>query len=628
LLAQLPALYEPLYQSEKAKAYDEQVRNLRTTTLFDGFLEMVVSGDVADSMKDSAGAIGQCLARKALEARNSCELREPEGREAPVPPTRWKLGLARATCGLFVSNCWIRRGLFAAAYPTLLLARQDPKVLKLVESRFEELFPVRFLSEFKSMVDRRRAQVDSWVAPKLGASRFSSPASALIQDDDSPAQDGKSVMHLDGFALGLQADLASARVGLQRHASVEARNLGAAGFWAAVQRLLVLSGMKAAEFRGESYVWGEPPAAGRAPTVGAISAGGWSVFSFRNVEGLGPRRRTDPSVNFRFEHWDWEQYARLPLEPGTVTRLIPHALSLDSTASPGVVGVSSGEQRLEDLALLMDAVVDFLSLTQKEGALAKHFGTRDELANLFDPSSPVLFPKEIRLLGYGILGGIFRNLLHPDIALVVVQSQIEPGKGLGIRFYESASLFKRSGEPPLARTVSLARLILAAARLRELIVTDHDSPLSDSAALLHQLDSVIQIGALTLGSDAQVPAGGFRSQLASPELSNLDFDSTVLGLRAIQEAYLLSGMSVLKLNLAAGFRWLKACLEEKSMLHGDWSTQQRVQLWHWISLWDRAQPEWRDAANSGTSERDWGRLRLELEQGLVDGAYSRTYLNH
>jgi hypothetical protein len=281
---------------------------------------------------------------------------------------------------------------------------------------------------------------------------------------------------------------------------------------------------------------------------------------------------------------------------------------MDEQGRPRSVGPQSSEQHLGDHAALLEALNDFLELTEENGAFARHLAPQSELVNLMDPASPVLLPHEGRLLAYGVLSGVFRNLTHADHSLIEKQAKIEPGEGLGVKFFESASL--ESADRPKAQSESLARLVLACARLRDRVLGDAKFPGKNRKDVVYQLETLIQIGALTLISQSQNLDGGFQAVVGGQDrVSRLE--SSVLSLRAIQTAHRISGMKVMTINLRTGMSWLKAnlpAIEDSRSL----SPEVRIALWHFMLLWDQAKPEWSTAifGNEGQELRNQWENRL------------------
>ncbi|MBU6375314.1 MAG: hypothetical protein KGQ59_04920, partial [Bdellovibrionales bacterium] len=550
----LPDLYEVVYDTQKQKAFEEQVRNLKTVTLFDGFLDMIAAADLPPEMKSAGDQIGQCLAKKMIEARDSCVIDEPKNGALPRAPSTWKLAWARATCGSFVKQCWVRKAFFAAAYSELSKYRDDPKVREMVARKFEEIFPVRFLEEFKKTINGYRSNLQAVIAPKIGAKSFSAPEKSLVQSDGPSSDSSRAFVRMDGFAWGLLADIQSAKFGLRDGASEEQKQIGATGLWAAGNRLIQLTGLDAALFKNGQYQWKDSPGPRQPPGIEWAPLGGWSAYWVPFSQGVSVSGREAGKEQLRFQRWDWEQYYKLPNDPGTVTRIFPHAFEVDSNGAPQWSGPESAEYRLEDMVILADALVEFLSSTQKDAVLSKYLGSKDELKQILEPSVPVVLPRQLRMLSYGVLAAIGRNLIHPDISLLDIQDHIEPGMGLGVRFFAKHSFLEPRSARGQASTVSVARLILAASRLRSLVLSDPELPVPQAKVpdLLNKVDSLLQIGALTLGSDAQVVRGGFRPQLGGTDLNQLDLESSILGVRAIQTAYSWSKIPVLRLNLVAG----------------------------------------------------------------------------
>lgn len=622
MLAKFSSIYDLLYDTEKKKAFESEVVGIKLSTLFDGFLEMIESGDVSDSMKSAANQVGKCLAKKMIAVRSSCELNE----DTKESPSTVRLAWLRTTCGALMSDCKVRRAFFAAAKPTLEEARNDPAVQKQIRDTFEKVFPERFRQGVLRQLSQVRGNYTNWVAEKfLPATPFklfgdvSAPslvASGIepmfIADQEVPGMG--FVQRLDGMAFGLRADLAIARMGQQLLASrsnflrtAVASETGAA-LWSAVQQLLVLTGGTRAVFmdagKGFSLVEGDikklPPRFSKeSPYLKGELFGGWSIS-----------RAAKDDVALRFAPWDWENYINLPSESGSPISLLPHLFRLDSAGRPSAVGPESAMHTLDDQVALADAVSEFLELTEQGGAFSAHLGPEESLIDLMDGKKPILLPSQARLLGYAIVAGIARNLTHPDYALIEKQGTIEPGQGLGVKFFESASLENK--DRPNAKTTSLARLILVAAKFRSRIANDPQFPGTNRKEMLDLIDTLVPIGALTLGAQAQNPDGSFRSVLNASE-QVADLEATTLALRAIQTAHLASGMKVLTLNLKAGMNYLKTHMPSPGVVT-QLRPEARVAMWHFLLLWDQAKPEWSDAIFGDIGKQ----LRQEWERKLLD----------
>jgi hypothetical protein len=209
-----------------------------------------------------------------------------------------------------------------------------------------------------------------------------------------------------------------------------------------------------------------------------------------------------------------------------------------------------------------------------------------------------------------MVAGIVRNLTHPDHALIEKQATIEPGQGLGIKFFESSSL--SGGERPQAKTTSVANLILVAARFRDRVAKDPQFPVKNRSEILGMIDSIVTIGALTLGAQAQNQDGSFRATLNSTDLSP-DLLSTTLALRAIQTAHLTQGVKVLTLNLKSGMKFLSQHLPQASGVRA-LTPEARLGLWHFLHLWDQAKPDWSEAIfgqEGHETRKQWEKALLE-----------------
>ena len=634
LMAKFTTIYDLLFDSEKAKAFQSEVVGVKLSTLFDGFMELVAAGQVPEGMKSAAEDVGECVANVIIRARPTCELDDQTTHE----PSAAKLAWIRLTCGALTSDCGVRRDFFAAAKPALEKARNDPQVQEQIRKKFEEVFPERFRQGMLQELSKMRATYGEWVAEKFlppSVKRAQVGPLSLILERDAPlfVADQESPEHglthrLDGIAHGLRADLALARMGRRVMQAREKSNnpevVGrissetAAAFWSSIQQLLVLTGGARAKYSRiesqyrliEGGLKQLPPRFSReSPYLRGALFGGWGALAH------------DSSLVY--QPWDWEKYAQLPAEKGSPIQILPHQLALDFAGRPRAIGPESAEQHLGDHAALLEAIADFLEMTGAGGEFSSFLGPQKDLAAISDPSQTILLPVESRLLGYAILAGVFRNLTHPDYALIEKQEKILPGEGLGVKFFESSSLLSVKALPagsssdssasqaapeasplitpmirPQAHTSSLARMILACARLRARVLEDAQFPGQDRKASVDQLDTLIQVGALSLIAQAQNGDGGFRKTLNTPGQVS-DLMSSAMALRAIQTAYLISEMKIFTINLKSGMTWMKSNLPSLEGLDNGNATvlapAERVALWHFLLLWERAKPDWSEA---------------------------------
>ncbi len=618
ILAKFPTIYDLLFEDQKKKAFQSEVVGIKLSTLFDGFMEMVASGNVPPAMQEAADEVGECLAKIIVKERPNCPLED----DMEHDPSTAKLAWLRVTCGALTSNCGVRRDIFAAARPAIDKARKDPAVQEQIRQTFEKLFPERFREGMLKEIAQIRSSYGQWVASKfLPANATTIPAvrPMLVLDESDPMFvpdaeiPGQGRAHrLDGVSHGLRADLALARLGARvMEANPDSPLLHeqaaetAAAFWSSIQQLLVLTGGSRALFDGpqngyrliEGSLKQLPPRFSKeSPYLSSELFGGWGVSESEGSQV--------------FEPWDWEKYVALSSERGSPIRFLPHVFAMDEQGRPRSVGSQSAEQHLGDHAALLEALHDFLELTEESGAFARHLAPQSELVNLMDPTSPVLLPHEGRLLAFGVLAGVFRNLTHPDHALIEKQPKIEKGEGLGVKFFESASL--ESSERPKALTQSLARLVIACARIRDRVMGDAKFPGQNRKDVVFQLETLIQIGALTLIAQSQNDDGGFRSVVDGDQKVS-ELESSVLALRAIQTAFQISGMKILTINLKSGMRWLKTALPAVDSAE-PLSAEARVSLWHFLLLWDQARPDWSTAIFGPEGQE----LRNQWENRLLE----------
>ncbi len=604
-------IYASLYESQKRKSYEDEVVNISLETLFDGFMTAVRDGSLPASLQELGDQIGSCIARRTQES--SCKL--DSGPEF-VSVSKVKLGWARFTCGLFMGDCGVRRLFFNAAKKDLIEARTKPEVIEMVGKEFERLFPVKFHEAFLTQLNEKRATVPEIVSLKFGGtlnSRLWDPSVALVPADEQ----GK--ISLKGFAESVRADLAMAEVTLSAGESpdsdpemMEWRDLTGPLFFAAANKILVLSGGKAADYRTGHYReirnFLRPLIAKEPPYLASYLFGGWGISNHEDGPSFSP--------------WDWADYDPNRKEKPSTARLFPSEFLISEEGVPKYYSENSRIENLSDLAELIEAISEFMRVTRPDAAFGKFFGTREQMVDMADVEKPILFPMDARMLGIGVLGGIVGNLTAPGWGHLE-QTAVAPGAGLGLKFHDAIGLEGRiQANAPLA---SVGRFLLAISHLRMALPGDPAVKPELLAAMINQIDSVLQVGALTVAAQAQeVSDGGFREKLGEPMTSARRFSDSIAGMRALTGAYSLSGIPVLRLNLKAGWSFLDKLWGERVIpvaIEGNvGAAHEASELWEALNLWKETQTKVREGLGDEVPWQMWEArmeaLRAHLEHQL------------
>lgn len=576
LAEKTPELFAQAYDSNYADQYEKNVKNVPLETLHDAFMQLIIDGGAPASIEEQAKSIGKCLARKSLRGKGpSCQLDPSENTKSPN-----YLGLfwAKFTCGwgfLEPSPCRTRKWIYDAAKPALISARKDPSVIALVSAEFDKRFPAEFRKAFLEQISDKILRIGILVAAK-----FSGAVDSLWEAQAPLIEDEPTALSLHGFAEGLHADIAAASA-LANTGDPNARGLAGALFYAAANKLLVLTGGTETKM-----AWPHPAIAPgnvfdpsqpkRAPVFLQERFGGWSVH-----------RGTDGTL---FSPWNWG-------EERTDTRLFPTFFSISGRGIASLPTGAAAEQELDDLAMLLDAVTLFLENTAEGTTLSRHFGEMSQMDQLLEASSPILFPREGRMLAIGVLGGILENLIDPRSGHILIQ---QPGQA-PLVFRQRVSLDGAIRVP--IQTGSIVRIIGAIARIRALM--KHDRQIPDSLRTLDgQLDSGIQLAALVLGGEAQNRDGSFKSEFGdvADEPSMRATMATVRGAQGLSTAYEMSGMFALKIRLRTAWQYLDR----------RWGVEplSRADGWRWISLWERSARFRAETAN----EFPWETWRVRMEE--------------
>jgi hypothetical protein len=603
----LGELYPVLYDSTYAAQYDEYVVHPKLELIFDQFIDGYLEGSLPPDLQRSASALGACLARKVQRGKSDgCVLDESA---AINKPGRFKLFEAKLGCRFPLPGaCATRQLVFNEAKEDLIKARAG----RALEGPFKELFPKKFREEFSETIFGKRVSFSKLVAQKFRGelSPLWGAQTPLVETEET----SPSSVTLRGFAEGLRADLSAAtRFAVSQDATE--RGAGAALFYAAANRLLLLTGGTQAQWDGQRFVTlpgdaFDPREPKRPPRFQAQAFGGWSFGS-------------ESGHHSSYSPWDWGGYDLTRASNPSSLRLFPGLMTLGASGVP--VPVRNAEPRylaesLEDLAGLLEGLSEFLKDTRPQAVFGPHFGSAQDLGAILDGASPVIFPREGRALAVGAMGGVLKNLVAPGIGHLEQTNPGSPQGGLGLAFHDSIRLDTRDG--PQASVQAVAHVLVAASQVRDAVVGDADVP-AELTALLPQIDSALQAGALTLSAQAQSPDGGFASHLTLPQAPATPppgraLMDTLRGLRALGRAYDASHILVLKLSLKLGWdyldrSWGDAVLPPHLALSD---------LWECLRLWNETQRSVRPDLASDLDWVKWEKRMASLRERLFDSLRS------
>jgi len=394
----VPALYPVTYDSTYESEFEITVRQLDSERIFDAFMSGVVADRIPDGMPDditrAAKQIGKCLAAKAVKAKApTCEL-DRSGRV--IKHGKLELLWAKIDCAIHfnsVKGCKVRRTLFDVAQPLIEKAKSDPAInlRAIIEREFNQAFPENFRKEFLIDLGQRAGSYADLVVQKFKGSKgeFWNADAPLVEGYDRD----KNLVRTSGFGKGISSDVSMAALLLNDsdpHPDQKMRGKAAALFYAAANRLLVMTGGDEAAYdhklrqfqlaEGDQF---DPTAPKRAPKFYTTPFGGWSLDMTRN----GPA----------FQTWNWVEYD--PRPPTSPLRLFPEIFELKGRGIARPVRNDSQIQSLGDLSELLRGLSTFLKLTRTDGVFGPYFGKTEDMAELFRPTSPIVFPKTGRLLG-------------------------------------------------------------------------------------------------------------------------------------------------------------------------------------------------------------------------------------
>jgi hypothetical protein len=589
-------IYPALYDKTWTEEYKKVINNIPLEPIFDAFMEGILNGTLPDSVRREASQVGECLARKVLRGRgNDCPL---DGSDRLDVPSTAALAWIKLDCSLFnaTSACFTRRTLFNKVKPTLIQARQQPEVRRLVTEEFAKRFPQEFRNGFLKEMSERLAGFPSLVAQKFSGELdpFWGARTPLVEPDG----DNVNRLSMHGFASGLRADIGvAAMMAAQR--DPQARGLAAALFYAAANRLLLLMGGEQAQWNGRNLVTSDgnvvdPRRPKQPPRFATDPFGGWGVEKLATGAAFTP--------------WNWGEYdptrVKDPQNPAskdpTPFRVFPGEFLVAGRGVPRLLPSTEPAETLSDLAELLFAGVDFLKHTKPDAVFGRNFGSPERMGELQDPRSPILFPRDGRMLAVGMMGAVLKNLVAPNVGHAEKKAEGSPDFGLGLAFHDRVTLAGREGQPGSVR--GLARLLLAASELRKVMTTDPDVP-QELKEYGPQVDTALQVGALTLGAQGQEGDGGFREKLGVRMAEGRTLSSLVAGMRALTRAHDESEMLVILIRIKQSWLFLDRLWGAGQIPRAVEGSGGRLinpsLLWELSNLWEETQKSVRPKLISG-----------------------------
>jgi|GEM_PF-1905565 len=616
LAARLPTLWEGLWAENYAAERAKIVENTPLELIFDGLLEGYIGGTLPPDLASKAGAIGMCLAKRAVAARSeSCEL-DPSDATRKVSSAR--LAWLKLECGMlnFSKPCNVRKDLYDAIKADLIEARKsNPALRAMIEAEFERQFPGRFRESFLATMNEKRGAIGSLISAKFeGASvdGFWGTDARLVE----PEERTSDAVTLRSFARGLENEITTAAL-LQKDPDPLRRGVAAPLFYAAANRLLALTGGNKVvwlpeykSFQPDPAVPFDPAQPARAPVFAQVAFGGWGVGMLSGKPG--------------FSAWDWAGYDPLATDGvESRIRLFPDRWRL----GPHGQGTFAGDpqditENLGDVADLLSALNVFLIETHPErGAFARFFGPESQAADLLEPGKPLIFPLEGRTLAVGVIAAALKNVIAPKYGHLVVKEQGSPDFGLGIELVEKTDLVHGRRPDLPTGTSAVARTLLAAGTLRETLRDDPDVP-AELRELLPRLDEIQQIGSIYLGAKAQLSDGGFTRNLGTNSIGDRVPVDTLEALQALSAAWNKSELLLILVRIHQGWlhlenRWSEIEplvvagvplreLKDRGILTSE--------LWEWLRLWRITQSKLRSKLGPGFAPAiPWGQWEIRMQ---------------
>ena len=556
-----------------SSAYDATFSDLTGgyEPMMDALMQEIETRQVPDELKFAGHLLGKGIAKRVLGGKSPKCVLDPSPTEKA--PSIWTLLLMKIDFIHVMSDCEVR---------TIVYNELKTKVNKL-----KLKFPSMYHKEFLATIHDKVANFPQFVSAKFQADvdllwgTHGSVLDSLVEE----TQENQEKISLGSFAADLRTDLAEASLLIQSSDKKD-RGLATALFYSAANRLLIIMGGSEASWNGHDLIYkdGEKfdkKSPKKAPVFAETKFGGWGASLGKN----GPE----------FSPWDWSGYSPSGANP-TPLRLFPSEFVVDANGVAQAIPGQPMVQKLDDLADVLLAAVDFLAATAPSGPFGKYFIPTSQLGDILHEEKPGFFPREGRMLAMGLLGGIAQNLIVPALGYIEQTNQ-----GLHLVFHDSVTFDGRASTDISMRGIS--HLLMAAGSLRQEMANDPDMP-DALKALAPQLDTVLQFGAIALGMETQLPGGNFKELLYSSR-PDASLESTIVVMRGIMKAYNTSGVPILRIRLEGGWKYLMSEIAAGHLKEAHPDT-----LWELENLWEESQIMMRP----NYPDRDWGTLEKEMDK--------------
>lgn len=616
-------IYDAGYDSE----FNRIVNELPVDILFDAFMGLIGDGQlngefIPKDVKEAGQQIGKCMAKRILKAsKPSCELSaDPENIKKPGFFQKVGVGWAKyVDCHLpwidLMPACTLRKIVYNMAKPQLVKSLKDPEIRvqlqKAISEKLPEKFPVQFRAGFLDKLSLVQRQLPQLVTQKFNGdpkklSDLWGKRAYVAETDDQ-----KDRLTLHGFAAGLRADIGSAAV-LARSANPAYRGMAGALFYAAANRLIVLTGGNQAKWDGKKFLVEkkdkfEPANPRKAPLFTLDAFGGWGVDAGQS--------------DYTFTPWDWITYNPTGDQP-TAFRLFPSSFVVGKR---GMAQLEGNQDRpiemLEDLADLVVGVNDFLKSTRADGPLGPFFGEDKDLGDALLPDKPLLFPRAGRQFAIGLAAGVLKNIVGVGLGHAEQVPVATEGAPLGLRFHDLVTFEGRDSKPVSVRTLS--KLLVSIADLGETLRAEPVDVPPELMAQLPQLDAAVQAGALTIGNDGLDADAGARELLMSPLGTGRSLMTAVYALSAMTRAFDFGRPLIIRLYLKGMWNFLDRYWvgggDFPSQIEGNPVTRlSTTHLLKILTLWDQTQvsarAELASEINWDMWEQRFNLLRVRLQQ--------------
>ncbi|HTL13150.1 MAG TPA: hypothetical protein VL588_11720, partial [Bdellovibrionota bacterium] len=301
----------------------------------------------------------------------------------------------------------------------------------------------------------------------------------------------------------------------------------------------------------------------------------------------------DPTAKFVSGPWDWGGYDPTKTVGPSPMRLlnaeflfgqagVPVAPS--TAAESGIVPAVPYED-LDSMGSLLLSLTEFLRVTRPGTPLGKYLGDGSNVGDVLDPTKPMIFPRDGRMLAVGVLAGILKNLIA-SAGHISQAAPGTPGAELGLAFADGVNLGGKIGNPVSVRSV--AQLLIAASTIENELANDPDVP-APLKALLPQLGDVLTVGGYTLGAKGQEPDGGFDAYMGVAQPAGRSLKDTVMGLRALTYAYEHNGMSAVMVRVKKGWDYIDQIWGSHDVPSFGGTPQGPAnpsELWELVNLWE------------------------------------------